>query len=102
MVQVGSQGEEEEEEEEVVAMMKAIVVEGIDPIRDRRQINAICLLPPNCLLVVKGTLGIRDLLFICYTFTESLNKSLSHEREKKKKNIKRKLGLGPVIFYLTF
>ena len=33
MVQVGSQGEEEEE---LVAMMKAIVVEGIDLIRDRR------------------------------------------------------------------
>jgi len=49
MVLVGSQGVEE-----VVAMMKAIVVEGIDPIRDRSQINAICLLPPNCLLVVKG------------------------------------------------
>lgn len=51
MVQVGSQGEEEEE---LVAMMKAIVVEGIDPIRDRRLINAMWLMPPNCLLVVRG------------------------------------------------
>lgn len=39
-------------------MMKATAVEGIDPISGRRQINAMWLMPPGCvILVMRGLWG---------------------------------------------